>query len=258
MCLILLAHRAHPRYPLVVAANREEFRARPTAPAGRWEDAPWILAGRDLRDGGTWMGVTRTGRWAAVTNFREAGEQLPDAQSRGELVSGFLHSEDSAARYALLVGARAAKYNGFNFLVGEPGSLLWLSNRASCGSPRSLAPGVYGLSNHLLDTPWPKVERGKRALALLLTEQEVGPEQLMEILLDRSFVADAELPTGVEPALERVFSTMFIQGTEYGTRSSSVLLVDREGRVLFVERTYLPHATDFQVRHYEFQIEPMA
>lgn len=259
MCLILFAHDAHPRYPLVVAANRDEFHARPSAPATPWEDIPSILAGRDLRGGGTWMGVTRAGRWAAVTNFRDGREQRPDAPSRGELVSDFLRGEDSPEHHAERVGARVAEYNGFNLLVGEPGLLFWLSNRAPDGSPRLLAPGVYGLSNHLLDTPWPKVERGKRALVSLLEEPEPGPEPLLEILLDRTLAADRELPeTGVGPGPERVLATIFIADPEYGTRSSTALLVDRDGRALLVERSYLPDRSDWQERRYEFQIEPTA
>ena len=259
MCLILFAHDAHPRYRLVVAANRDEFHARPTAPAARWKDAPWILAGRDLQSGGTWIGVTRAGRWAAVTNYREPRKQRPDAPSRGELVSDFLRGEDSPARYAERVSTHAAAYNGFNLLVGAPGSLFWLSNRAPAGTPRPLTPGIYGLSNHLLDTPWPKVQRGKRALEGLLAGPELGPEPLLEILLDQTFAADHELPeTGVGPALERVLSTIFIASPEYGTRSSTALLVDREGRVLFVERSYRPHTTDWQERRHEFEIEPRA
>src|SRR5688500_18782433 len=130
MCLILLAHEAHPRYRLVVAANRDELYARPTAPAGWWDDYPGVLGGRDLRGGGSWMGVTRDGRWAAVTNYRDPAGERKDAPSRGDLVGDFLRGSESPSEYLARLQPRAAAYNGFNLLVGEPGTVLWLSNRA--------------------------------------------------------------------------------------------------------------------------------
>ena len=252
MCLILLAHEAHPRYRLVVAANRDEFYARPTAPAGWWEDAPGVLAGRDLRGGGTWMGVDRGGRWAAVTNYRDPGAERKDAPSRGELVGDFLRGGDSAAEYLARLRPRAGEYNGFNLLVGEPGTVLWLSNRAP--APRALEPGVHGVSNHLLDTPWPKVERGKGALAAILREPRIDAEPMLDLLLDRTVAADHQLPdTGVGLTLERALSTMFIATPEYGTRSSTALLVDREGGVLFVERTHRPGGGETDDRRFDFR-----
>ncbi|HLM67041.1 MAG TPA: NRDE family protein, partial [Longimicrobium sp.] len=166
MCLIAFAHAAHPAFRLVVAANRDEAYARPTVPAGWWADAPDVLAGRDLREGGTWMGVTRGGRFAAVTNFRDPGfAQIAGAPSRGALVADFLRgpADADAEAYAHALSARAAEYNGFNLLVGDAVGLFYLSNRAP--GVRRLEPGVYALSNHLLDTPWPKVVRARRAMA---------------------------------------------------------------------------------------------
>jgi uncharacterized protein with NRDE domain len=253
MCLILLAHDAHPRYRLVVAANRDEFYARPTAPADWWEDAPTVLAGRDLRGGGTWMGVDREGRWAAVTNYRDPGAERTDAPSRGELVGGFLRGRESPDDYIARLRPRAGQYNGFNLLVGEPGAVLWLSNRAP--EPRALDPGIHGVSNHLLDTPWPKVERGKRALGALLREPRLGAEPMLDLLLDRTVAADHQLPdTGVGLTLERALSTMFIATPEYGTRSSTALLVDRDGGVLLVERTHRPGASETDDRRFEFSV----
>ena len=163
MCLILVAWRVHADYPLVVAANRDEFFARPTAPAAFWNDAPQVLAGRDLDAGGTWMGVTRSGRFAALTNFRDPAQNRIGAPSRGALVAGFLRGREAPQTYFEGIAARRRECNGYNLLACDGETLCWSSNMG--GRPRSLAPGVYGVSNHLLDTPWPKVGAGKTALA---------------------------------------------------------------------------------------------
>jgi uncharacterized protein with NRDE domain len=253
MCLILLAHEAHPRYRLVVAANRDELYARPTAPADWWAEAPHLLGGRDLRGGGSWMGITRAGRWAAVTNYRDPAAERKDAPSRGGLVGGFLLGEETPAAYLQRLAPRAGAYNGFNLLAGDARSLRWLSNRD--GSARTVAPGVHGLSNHLLDTPWPKVQRGKESLERLLRAPALEPEPMLELLLDRTLAADHQLPdTGVGLPLERVLSTLFIASPEYGTRSSTALLVDRDDRVLFVERSYLPGSTEWTERRFDFEL----
>lgn len=251
MCLILFAYDAHPEYRLVLAANRDEFHARPTAPAAPWEDAPWVVAGRDLRGGGTWLGVTRRGRWAALTNYRDAREHAPDAPSRGHLVADYLLGEEPPAAYLAAVHSGAEAYNGFNLLVGDRESVHWYSNRAA-GGGRPLAPGVYGLSNHLLDTPWPKVTRGKEALSRILSGAgRAEPDALLELLLDGTYAADHELPdTGVGIERERMLSSLFIASPEYGTRSSTALLIDREERILLVERTYVPGRAGWtEVRH---------
>lgn len=257
MCLILLAHRVHPDFPLVFAANRDEFYARPTAPAGWWEDAAEVLAGRDLRAGGTWMGVTRGGRWAAVTNYRDfrlEGAERPGGRSRGELVSGFLLGDDAPEEYIRGLQERAVEYNGFNLLVAAGDSLWYFSNRG--GAPEELEPGVYGLSNHLLDTPWPKVVRGKRALAALLQEGYLlPPDPLFEILAGSDPAPDAELPdTGVGRDLERALSSLFIVTPVYGTRASTVLLISRAGMATFVERSFAAGAQRGEEIRYEFEI----
>ena len=164
MCLILVAWQAHDDYPLVVAANRDEFFARPAAPAAFWRDAPQVLAGRDLEAGGTWLGVSRERRFAALTNYREGGRQLPDARSRGALVAEFVRGRTHLAAYLAQVAATAADYNGFNLFVGDGERLAYYANRGD-GRPRWLTPGIYGLSNHLLDTPWPKLASAKAAFA---------------------------------------------------------------------------------------------
>jgi len=238
MCLILLAWRAHPRCPLIVAANRDERYARPAAPAAWWDDAPEVFAGRDLEGGGTWMGVSRAGRFAAITNYRDPGRHRPGAPSRGALVADFLRGEGaSAAAYAAGVGARGARFNGFCLLVADAAELWYVSNREA--GPRLLAGGVYGLSNHLLDTPWPKVERGKHALAREADRARPSAERLFEVLADRAEAPAERLPdTGVGRARERALSPLFIRTPEYGTRCSTVLVIDREGEACFEERSF--------------------
>lgn len=253
MCLILFAYEAHPEYRLVVAANRDEFYERPTAAAGFWPEAPGVLAGRDLLHGGTWLGVTRGGRFAAVTNYRDPAVKIENAPSRGALVTEFLKSIESAGEYTRGLAARAGEYNGFNLLAGDGRSLYYFSNRG--GPPRELGPGVYGLSNALLDTPWPKVVRGRRALAEVVKSGDaLAPEVVTRVLLDRVRAADAELPeTGVGLEVERVLSPLFIESPGYGTRCSTAVLLDRAGRLTFVERTFEAGAEAGEAR-YEFNV----
>ncbi len=238
MCLILLAVDAHPKYRLILAANRDEYFSRPTAPAAFWDDAPSLLAGRDLKGGGTWLGMTRTGRIAAITNYRDPRREKQDAPSRGYLVSGFLTSAMSTEEYLEFLKREASAYNGFSLIFGEPGRLRFFSNRGE--GPLSLEAGIHGLSNHLLDTPWPKVSRGREALARVVAKGEtVQPDELFAILGDRTVAPDELLPnTGVGIELERFLSPLFTATPLYGTRSSTVILVDREDRVTFSERTF--------------------
>ncbi len=236
MCLILFAYRAHPDYRLVVAANRDEWFRRPTAAAAFWPDAPQLLAGRDLEQRGTWLGITGAGRFAAVTNFRDPTSHRAAAPSRGELVSRFLLSSASPGDYLAGLRTEAPHYNGFSLLVADRESLYYCSNRE--GVIRALAPGIYGLSNHLLDVPWPKVRHGKARLAELLAR---GPtaDALLELLADTGVAPDAELPrTGVELEWERKLSARRIVADGYGTRSSTAVLVSADGEVSFVERTF--------------------
>lgn len=256
MCLIALALEAHPAYRLVIAANRDEFYARPTAPAEWWADAPDVLAGRDLREGGTWMGVTRAGRVAAVTNHRDPGfAQIANAPSRGALVADFLRGSADAVGYAHDLARRAAAYNGFNLLVGDEGGLFYVSNRTP--GVRRLEPGVYGLSNALLDTPWPKVARAKAAMAdaLAAAEGEGWDARLWEALADRVIAADDALPdTGVGAERERMLSAPFIRTDVYGTRASTVLTIARDGEVRFVERSIAPGQDAWTESRHAFRI----
>lgn len=257
MCLILFANEANSRYRLVLAANRDEFYSRPTAPAAFWKEAPDVLAGKDLKSGGSWLGVTRSGKIAAVTNFRGPGKVWENAPSRGNLVSGFLMSNESPDVFIYKLRTRARNYNGFNLLLGNAEGLWWYSNRYD-EPPRRITSGIHGLSNDLLDTPWPKVERGKRALGhLIVDEKEITSEQVFPILEDHSPAADDELPdTGVGLELERVLSAPFIRTQEYGTRSSTVLLIDHTGSATFVEHSFNPRDESQKETRYEFRIEP--
>lgn len=255
MCLVLIAYKQHPVYDLVLLANRDEFYDRPTSPAEFWEDQPNVLAGRDLRAGGTWMGVTRQGRYAAVTNYREAGAKGSGAPSRGALVAGYLVADERPEAFMARLQQQGSWYNGFNLLAGDPEGLYYYSNRD--GAVRSLAPGLYGLSNHLLDTPWFKVEQGKAELAAaLMDDGPLSPDDLFPILANEAPAPDESLPdTGVGPDWERVLSSRFITSPSYGTRSSTVLLIDRTGQVQFVEQTKLPGASTSEVRSFSFEIE---
>ena len=238
MCLILIAHAAHPEFPLVIAANRDEYYQRPTARAAFWQDHPHILAGRDLECMGTWLGVTRGGRFAALTNFRDPRDRKTDAPSRGQLVSDFLVSDQEPREYLEEVGRQAQRYNGFSLLAGDMDGVFYFCSREA--AVQKLSPGIHGLSNHLLDTPWPKVARGKQRLQAALAG-EPNAETLLDLLHDREPAAEGELPdTGVGADLERVLSPALIVSPQYGTRSSTAVLFGRDGSVSFTERTILP------------------
>jgi len=256
MCLILLAFQAHPHYPMVVLANRDEFFVRPTVAAGFWEDARHILAGRDLSAGGTWLGITRGGRFAALTNFREPQETRTDAPSRGKLVSEYLAGAMSASDYLNELSHRAAAFNGFNLICGSLTEGLWhLSNRTEKVSSHRLAAGIYGLSNDLLDTPWPKVERGKSELARALAALP-DDARLFELLRDANPHDDEKLPrTGVSLEWERALSAAFVETPNYGTRSSTVVRWNRLGFVSFDEQTWLPVGRPAERRRFHFRLE---
>ncbi len=254
MCVIFIAWRRHPDYRLVVAANRDEFYARPTAPAAYWPEAPDVLAGRDLEGGGTWLGVTRAGRFAALTNYRRGEGNILDAPTRGRLVSDFLLSTSSPGEYLQSLAEQANDYNGFNLLVGDRESLHWFSNRG--GEPLTLESGIYAVSNDLLDTPWPKVVRGKDGFQRLLQARDIDTSAIFDLLTDRQFAADETLPdTGIGVARERALSPIFIAAGDYGTRSSTVLLVGNDGDVEFHERTHEPGTTGTETLTYTFPVE---
>jgi uncharacterized protein with NRDE domain len=233
MCLILVAWRAHPDFPLVVAANRDEFFARPTAPAGWWDEAPDILAGRDLQAGGTWLGVNRRGVFAGLTNFRDPSRQRPDAPSRGALVAAGLAGEAPVAERLAWLARHGGAYNGFNLIFSDSRELA--VHESVSGNGQVLGPGIYGLSNHLLDTPWPKVVAAKSRLHTAL-ESLPDTAALLALLRDDRPAPDDALPrTGVSLEWERLLSAAFIRAPGYGTRSSTVILTDRAGRVTVQE-----------------------
>jgi uncharacterized protein with NRDE domain len=238
MCLILLAWRVHPDFPLVFAGNRDEAYARPSAPAGFWSDEPAVFGGRDLEKGGTWLGVARNGRLAAVTNYRDGSAAKNAPRSRGQLAAEFLRSAEDPRAYLERVAASTSDYGGFSLIVSDLRRAYWMSNRNR--SIGEVLPGVHGLSNHLLDTPWPKVTRGKERISALMKADEAGLiSGLQGILADRTVAPDSKLPdTGVGLQRERELSPAFIAGERYGTRASTVLLVSSSNEVVCIERRF--------------------
>lgn len=238
MCLINFRWNDHPTYKLIIAANRDEIYARPTAPAHFWEEEPKILAGQDLLQKGTWLGITKDGRFAALTNYRAPEHMKKGERSRGEIVKNYLTAELSPEAYVQQLKERKNDYVGFNVLVGNTDNFIHYNNVLD--EMTEIAPGTHGLSNATLNTPWPKVEKGKRKLQEYTSaHEEPEPEQLFSIVADAEAADDASLPdTGVGLELERKLSSLFIKMPEYGTRSSTVLLVDYAGNVTFIERTF--------------------
>ncbi|MBU8880581.1 NRDE family protein [Bacillus sp. FJAT-29790] len=237
MCLILFAYKKHPKYKLIVAANRDEFYERPTASAYFWEDHPHILAGRDLEKMGTWMGVTSGGRFAALTNYRDPKEITAEKRSRGELVAGYLKGSLQPREYLQEAAKSRIIYPGYNLLAGNTDELYYYSNIED--KIQKVEPGIYGVSNHLLNTDWPKVKRGKEGLSTVMNgESEVNVEQLFALLQNADPAPDEALPsTGVSLEWERILSPMFIKSEGYGTRSSAVLLMTDE-EIYYKERVF--------------------
>lgn len=237
MCLIALALGQVPRHPLVIAANRDEFHARPTRDAHWWPDKPDVLGGRDLQAGGTWLALARNGRFATVTNFRDAEAPRPGLRSRGHLVTGFLDSELAPEAYLATIDEEA--YAGFNLIVGTATAVAYLSNRED--GMRSLEPGVYGLSNALLDGPWHKVESSKNGLAGLIANNTVNESSLMRLMNDRDKAPVDEVEKGhLDLATAHAISAPFIVLPDYGTRCTTVVLADDDGHWSFTERRFDP------------------
>ena len=235
MCLIVLAWRVRPGLKLLVAANRDEWRERPAAPAHWWPDHPQVFAGRDLKARGTWMGITRGGRFAAITNFRDPSDKRSTARSRGELVTEFLLSKEAPQAFLSRLGPRAAEYNGFNLIAGDGHSLWYFGSRA--GTAREIPPGIHGLSNHVLDEPWPKVMHARAAMQEAVAQPDPSAD-LFTLLADRTVAPDEALPsTGVAIEWERRLSPPLITGEDYGTRCSTVIAIAAFGAINFEERT---------------------
>lgn len=237
MCLILFAYKVHPTYKLMVAANRDEFYQRPTAPVHYWKENPDILAGRDLEKMGTWMGITKSGRFAALTNYRDPKEVTEGKRSRGELVANALQYQGDMKEYMQSLVSNNDWYPGYNLLAGDGDELYYYSNVGQ--KLIKVAPGIYGVSNHLLNSDWPKVQIGKEGLtAIINSKHEDYVEPLLTLLLKADQAPDEKLPqTGVSLEWERMLSPMFIKSEHYGTRSSTVLLMD-EKEIHYVERVF--------------------
>lgn len=239
MCLVAFAWKTHPRWRLVLAGNRDELHARPTAPLAAWADAP-VLAGRDLRSGGTWMGLGPAGRVAVVTNVRDGLAQPFDGPSRGALPVAFLGCADTAATHAAALAERAARYAPFNLVVAEADGCAYVGNHPGSGA-HTIAPGVHGLSNGAFDAPWPKIRRLREVLRQWAQAGREDPQPLWDALADEQVAADAELPdTGVGIALERRLSPAFLRGAVYGTRASTLVLVGHDGSARIHERRFGP------------------
>jgi uncharacterized protein with NRDE domain len=254
MCLLLFAHQVIADCPLLLLANRDEFYERTTAQAAYWEDHPEVLGGRDMRKKGTWLGVTRSGRFAAVTNYRQGYAQKKNAPSRGTLVSNYLSGNEKPKDYLQKLQHHAAEYEGFNLIAGDIKEVYYYSNRRA--KIQKLDPGLYGLSNHLLDTPWPKVARSKKKLIELFSAPQIPSEEALFALLAERFIPeDKELPnTGVGLEWERRLSPAFIVSPEYGTRSSTLLFIQSDGRVRFIERSFKQAGVEGGTVHHVFLI----
>lgn len=250
MCLLALAWKAHPDFTLILAGNRDERHARPSAAASFWSDAPELLAGRDLEAGGTWLGFTTSGRCAVVTNYREGLDPGKAPRSRGALTAEFLKHKVTPEEYLREVQAHAGEYSGFSLVVGDRDSLWYFANRGG-GAPTPIAPGIHALSNHLLDTPWPKVQAAKTSLKLLLDTDEVSVDTLLKMLADRT-PAEAGLPdTGIGAELERRVSAAFVAGPVYGTRCSTAVMLQKDGTLRFSERRFDAAAAPIETRHFQ-------
>jgi uncharacterized protein with NRDE domain len=241
MCLLIFAHQICPGYPLVLAANRDEFHGRETASSRFWPEHPQVLAGRDLKAGGTWMGMTRTGLFAAITNYRDPSASVAAPRSRGELPLDFLIGDLSPQTYLHNIAARAQEYAGFNLLLGDANNLWYYSNRPYAEGkmpppPLRLQPGIYGLSNASLDTPWPKVELGKQQLAQILDKRPLNHDDLLSVVQNREQASIEALNLqGMESEMEQLLSAQFILAGDYGTRSSTTMWVDDHGNVSWRE-----------------------
>jgi len=258
MCIAYLAIGTHPDWPLFIAANRDEFHNRPTKPAAPWPQRPDIISGIDSQAHGTWLKITRQGRSAFLTNYRDPAAFIADAPSRGELSSQYLEGYEAPQDYARRRMAEASAYNGFNLIVGSPAGACYVSNRLPAGQMRELGAGRYVISNHLLDTPWPKAERLRHALDRYPSEQLCRTlTPVFEILRDGTQALDADLPaTGLSLERERLLSSPFIISPDYGTRCSTVIAIHVSGRVFFSETSYAPDGQVSERHDWPFTLEP--
>lgn len=253
MCLIVFAYKMHPKYKLIFAANRDEFYDRPSKEAHFWDDYPSLLAGKDLLAGGTWMGITKQGKLAAITNYRGPGELKNDPPSRGHLITSFLTNNKTATGYYSEIEKSLKEYNGFNLIYGEIDDLYHCSNKAE--HFQRINKGIYGISNALLDTPWPKVEKSKYRLKNLLEQGTIIQEELLNLLSDTTTANDEELPeTGISLELEKMLSAVFTKSGKYGTRCSTAVMIDNDNNVNFAEKTFENKKGSFSLKEFKFKI----
>ncbi len=254
MCIIFFSYKSHPQYKLIVAANRDEFYKRATKLATFWDDCPSILGGRDLEQNGTWMAIKKNGSFGMVTNYRDFSLVKEKAFTRGNLVKDYLMNNEFVEDYLDKIKNDREKYNPFNLILGDNEKLYYYSNVED--EIKKIYPGIYGVSNHLLDTPWPKILRGKRAFQNIVKRKSlIEPEELFKILSDDVIAEDKKLPnTGIDIDLERMLSPIFIKSPDYGTRAQTVLLIDNDDKVTFIERSLVNVKDDkWNTRDYEFK-----
>lgn len=262
MCIAYLAVNAHPDWPLFIAANRDEYHERPARPLAPWHDSPWVIAGRDDQEGGTWLGITCCGKVALLTNYRDPASHQPQAPSRGHLVSRFLQERESDPEdYLQALAPDAPRYNGFNLVVGQVqthhAQLAFLANRGPDPKPQTLAAGRHVLSNHLMNTPWPKAERLRRRLDAMPLENLADTlEASLEALRDTTRAHDNDLPdTGLDKARESLLSSPFIVSPAYGTRCSTIVAIHRSGRACISETSYTPEGKVLARHDWPFALE---
>lgn len=260
MCIAYLSISAHPDWPLFIAANRDEFHARPCVPAAPWHDRPDLIAGIDVRAGGTWLGITTAGRYALITNYRDPSSVMAGAPSRGDLVRNYLQGHTPPRAYLETLQPVCHAYNGFNLIVGDRSGACYLSNRDPMLAITALAPGSYILSNHLLDTAWPKAERLRHALdAFPMERLSHSLSDVFEILKDETIADDTKLPrTGLPLERERLLSSPFIVSPDYGTRCSSIMALHAGGTGFFSELSYDPLGRPIERHDWPFAISNAA
>lgn len=253
MCLIFLSFNQHPQYPLIIAANRDEFFERPATPMGFWPEHPKLLAGKDLTAGGTWLGVTKTGYFAMLTNYRDMANIRPNAPTRGKLVLDYLIGELAPAGYLQALHSSAAQYNGYNIILGTLDDPWYYSNQSN--KIYQLGTGLYGLSNALLDSKWPKVTHGKAKFQAIISKENFSITELLDFMYDKTLAPDDQLPdTGIGYEKEKLLSSMFIDMPGYGTRNTTVLLKNRNNEVEVVERTYAKDRSHLTEQKFKFSL----
>ena len=251
MCLIVLAYNHHPDYKLIFGANRDEFYERPSSAAHYWKDEP-ILAGKDLKEGGTWCGITKNGRFAAITNYRNIKAIKKDAVSRGKIVTDYLTGTSSPELYSKGLADSANQYNGYCLIFGNQSDLFFFSNQNK--KLVKLDSGIHGLSNHLLDSPWFNVRRGKELLKQVIEKGDNLAADLFTILSDKTISPKDELPdTGLEKDIEEKISSIFVETPDYGTRSSTVILINQKDNVTFIEKSLEAHK-DWITSKFNFEL----